>query len=82
MGSNIKRIVILMIVLMFVAVAGIVLYANIRSEEKAVQTAQMDTETGAGEGETLQIGDNTRAFLGDETFFDPDKQPYSSIEKI
>lgn len=50
MGSNIKRIVILMIVLMFVAVAGIVLYANIRSEEKAVQTAQMDTETGAGEG--------------------------------
>ena len=38
MGSNIKRIVILMIVLMFVAVAGIVLYANIRSEEKAVQT--------------------------------------------
>ena len=47
MGSNIKRIVILMIVLMFVAVAGIVLYANIRSEEKAVQTAQMDTETGA-----------------------------------
>ena len=82
MGSNIKRIVILMIVLMFVAVAGIVLYANIRSEEKAVQTAQMDTETGAGEGETLQIGDNTRAFLGDETFFDPDKQPYSSIEKM
>ena len=40
--SNIKGIVILMIALMFVAVAGIVLYANIRSEEKAVQTAQTE----------------------------------------
>ena len=82
MGSNIKRIVMLMIVLMFVAVAGIVLYANIRSEEKAVQTAQMDTETGAGEGETLQIGDNTRAFLGDETFFDPDKLLSGELEDL
>ena len=82
MGSSVKRIIVLLIVLMFVAVAGIVLYANIRSGRETAETANMETETGAEEAETLQIGDNTRAFLGDETFFDPDRQPYSSIEKM
>lgn len=82
MGSNVKRIIILMIVFMFVAVAGIVLYANIRSSNEAAETAGLEEESVSKETETMQIGNNTRAFLGDETFFDPDKQPYSSIEKM
>lgn len=82
MGSNVKRIIILMMVFMVVAVAGIILYANIRFEEQPVETAKIEEESVPDEAETMQIGDNPRAFLGDETFFDPDKQPYSSIEKM
>ena len=87
MGSNVKRTVIWMIVLMFVAVAGIFLYADIRSEGEQEVSAVSEGENGAGEegamqADSMQIGDDTRAFLSDETFFDPDKQPYSSIEKI
>lgn len=87
MGSSVKRTVIWMIVLMFVAVAGIFLYANIRSDGEREASAVLEEESGAGEEGTaqadpMQIGDDTRAFLSDDTFFDPDKQPYSSIKKI
>ncbi len=91
MGSNVKRTVIWMIVFMFIAVAGIFLYANIRSEgnhsDGEREAAALTDENGAVENGTMQIGamqigDDTRAFLSDDTFFDPDKQPYSSIEKI
>lgn len=87
MGSSVKRTVIWMIVLMFVAVAGIFLYANIRSDGEREASAVLEEASGAGEEGTaqadpMQIGDNTRAFLSDDTFFDPDKQPYSSIKKI
>lgn len=82
MGSNVKRTVIWMILFMFVAVAGIFLYANIRSEGEQAETVVLEEESVPEEKETMQIGNNTRAFLSDDTFFDPDKQPYSSIEKI
>ena len=82
MGSNVKRIIILLIILMFVAVGGIVLYANIRSGDESAKTGEPEAESGTEEAGTLQIGDDTRAFLEDETFFEPDKQPYSSIEKM
>lgn len=81
MGSNVKRIIILLILFMFVAVGGIVLYANIQSSPKAEETANVE-ESVSEDAEPLQIGNDTRAFLGDETFFEPDKQPYSSIEKM
>lgn len=82
MGSNVKRTVIWMIVFMFVAVAGIFLYANIRSDGEETEAAAIEEESGPEENETMQIGNDTRAFLSDETFFDPDKQPYSSIAKV
>ena len=81
MGSNVKRIIILLILFMFVAVGGIVLYANIQSSPKVEETANVE-ESVSEDAEPLQIGNDTRAFLGDETFFEPDKQPYSSIEKM
>lgn len=81
MGSNVKRIIILLILFMFVAVGGIVLYANIQSPKKVEETANVE-ESVSEDAEPLQIGNDTRAFLGDETFFEPDKQPYSSIEKM
>lgn len=81
MGSNVKRIIILLILFMFVAVGGIVLYANIQSSPKVEETAKVE-ESVSEDAEPLQIGNDTRAFLGDETFFEPDKQPYSSIEKM
>lgn len=86
MGSNVKRMAIFMVILMMAAVIGIVLYANRDSFKTAEQTADMtqqqEEDAAAGAGEVKQIGSDTRAFLGDETFFDPDKAPYSSIEKM
>lgn len=81
MGSNVKRIIILLILFMFVSVGGIVLYANIQSSPEVEETAGIE-ESVTENAEPMQIGDDTRAFLGDETFFEPDKQPYSSIEKM
>lgn len=86
MGSSMKRMTILIVVFMFVAVIGIVLYAN-KDSLSAGRDESASAEAGnAGEGtvsgEDKQIGSDTRAFLADETFFDPDKQPYSSIEKM
>lgn len=67
MGSNVKHVVIWMIVLMFVAVAGIFLYANIRSDEEREASAALEEEGGAGEegvaqADPMQIGNDTRAF--------------------
>lgn len=85
MGSNVKRMVIFMVIVMLAAVIGIVLYSNRDSLQKDKETAAMaeeETEGTAAEGQTGQIGEDTRAFLDDETFFDSDRQPYSSIEKF
>lgn len=71
MGSNVKRTVIWMIVFMFIAVAGIFLYANIRSEgnhsDGEREAAALTDENGAVENGTMQIGamqigDDTRPF--------------------
>lgn len=80
MGSNVKRMTIFMVIVMFAAVIGIVLYDNRDSfrKEKVAVMAEPGTDEMAEAG---QIGENTRAFLADETFFDPDRIPYSSIEK-
>ena len=82
MGSNVKRMAVFMVIVMFAAVAGIVWYGNHTSRQKKEEAA-MAQQDGQMQGESQggQIGEDTRAFLTDETFFDPDKQPYSSIEK-
>ncbi len=83
MGSNVKKMVIFMIIFMFAAVIGIVVYDNRDSIWNPAEETMAEQGTeGTAAGETGgQIGDNTRAFLSDETFFDSDKLPYSSIEK-
>ena len=81
MGSNVKRIIILLILFMVVAVGGIVLYDNIQSSQEVEEAAGIE-ESASENAESMQIGDDPRAFLGDETFFEPDKKPYSSIEKM
>ena len=82
MGSNVKRMAVFMVIVLFAAVAGIVWYVNHTSRQKK-EDAAMAQQDGQMQGESQggQIGEDTRAFLTDETFFDPDKQPYSSIEK-
>lgn len=84
MGSSMKRMTILIVVFMFAAVIGIVLYANKDAlsarMEKSVSAEAENAAEASVSGEDKQIGSDTRAFLSDETFFDPDKQPYSSIE--
>ncbi len=84
MGSNVKRMAVFMVIVMIAAVIGIVLYGNRESLRKQKEQAAMaGTEAGETEGmpeQAEQIGNDTRAFLADETFFDPDKLPYSSIE--
>lgn len=84
MGSSMKRMTILIVVFMFAAVIGIVLYANKDTlsarMEKSVSAEAENAAEALVSGEDKQIGSDTRAFLSDETFFDPDKQPYSSIE--
>ncbi len=84
MGSNVKRMAVFMVIVMIASVIGIVLYGNRESLRKQKEQAAMaGTEAGETEGmpeQAEQIGNDTRAFLADETFFDPDKLPYSSIE--
>ena len=82
MGSNVKRMAILMVIVMIAAVVGIVLYDNRDSLRKKGEAEVMAEQDAAETEQTQQIGENTRAFLTDETFFDPDKLPYSSIEKF
>ncbi len=77
MGSNVKKMVIFMIIFMFAAVIGIVVYDNRDSIWNPAEETMAEQGTeGTAAGETGgQIGDNTRAFLSDETFFDSDKLP-------
>lgn len=86
MGSNVKKMTFFMVLLMFAAIIGIVVYDNRDSLKKTQETsaeAGMDEQVvQAVDGQGGQIGDDPRAFLSDETFFDADKKPYSSIEKI
>lgn len=84
MGSSVKKMAVFMMIFMVVAVAGIVIYANRDSFKDTKETAALtEAEEAAPEdGETKQIGSDTRAFLNDETFFDPEEEPYSSIEVV
>ena len=87
MGSNVKKDDLFMVLLMFAAIIGIVVYDNRDSLKKTQETsaeADMDKQVvqATADGQGGQIGDDPRAFLSDETFFDADKKPYSSIEKI
>lgn len=85
MGSNVKRMTIFMVIIMFAAIIGIVLYANRDSLGSMAETANMSEELNDGTAESItpkQIGKDTKAFLSDETFFNPDKKPYTSIDKV
>lgn len=84
MGSNLKRMTFLMVLFMFIAVIGIVLYANKDelSKNKEADVSASTSEEVQAENAPKRIGSDERAFLQDETFFDPDKKPYSSIEKM
>lgn len=86
MGSNVKKIVVFMLLFMIAAIIGIAVYADRSSgsERKAAMSAETSQggESGTEENQGKQIGTDTKAFLSDETFFDSDKEPYSSIEKM
>lgn len=85
MGSNVKKMAIFLVVIMFVAVIGIVLYGkrdSLKTKETANITEQQNTDELPEGTNGKQIGSDTRAFMSDETFFEPDKKPYSSIEKM
>lgn len=85
MGSNVKRMTIFMVIIMFAAIIGIVVYANrdaLGRTKETVNSMEEANQDNTGDGGARQIGTNTKAFLSDETFFDPDKQPYSSIDKM
>lgn len=85
MGSNVKKMTFLMVVLMFAAIAGIVIYDKWNNAREAGEAALVDGEAQIqqeAEEQADRIGDDTRAFLQDETFFDPDKPAYSSIEIV
>lgn len=80
MGSKLRKMTILMVIAMFAAVIGTVLYANkdlLKGRETQETAAHM--QEGA---EVKRIGSDERAFLSDDTFFDSDRKPYSSIEKV
>lgn len=86
MGSNVKRMTIFMVIIMFAAIIAIVVYANKDGLGTARETAGMaegeNPESVEENQGAKQIGSDTKAFLSDETFFEPDKQPYSSIDKM
>lgn len=86
MGSKRMKMTIFMVVLIFIAIIGVVLYTNKNSIkkrfDKSVSATMQGDEISSVSGESKQIGSDTRAFLKDETFFDSDKKPYSSIEKM
>ncbi len=83
MGSNVKKMGIFMVLIMFLAVIGIVVYDKRdsfqRSEEVMAEAEPTVAEEILPEG---QIGSDTRAFLTDETFFDPEEPQYSSVEVV
>ena len=75
MGSSVKVIAISIIIFMLLAVIGIVSYGN--EQEKAREAVQLSEENtveiaqGSQAGMEL-VGEDTRAFLKDDTFFDAD----------
>lgn len=81
MGSNLKSMTVFMVVLMFAVIIGVVIYVNgdsfglSKNQDSPVEETQQTAAT------PKQIGSDTRAFLQDDTFFDADKAPYSSIAK-
>lgn len=87
MGSSMRRVTVFMVIVIVAAILGVVVYTN-RSSLKETEEADasatvsgMEENEDGGEGAEL-TGTDTRAFLEDETFFNPDKKPYSSIEKM
>ncbi|TCL59300.1 glycosyl hydrolase family 25 [Kineothrix alysoides] len=86
MGSRLKNMTVFLVIIMFVAVMGSVLYANKdffnKREEQEVSAEVPESTKTQEDVQTAQIGSDERSFLTDETFFDPDKKPYSSIEKM
>ncbi len=86
MDSSLKRMTIFMVVIMFAVVAGTVFYANkdlfMGKESQETSAEIVQEEDQAGEAAASRIGSDSRAFLADETFFNPDKKPYSAIEKV
>lgn len=86
MGSKRMKMTIFMVVIIFITIIGVVLYTNRNSIkkrfDKSVSATMQEEEILSVSGDSRQIGSNTRAFLEDETFFDSDKKPYSSIEKM
>ena len=77
MGSNIKGISIFIVILMFAAVIGIVAYGNGvfagKTEEASSMSEEDMTETESTNTSDLnQVGEDTRAFLTDDTFFHGD----------
>lgn len=67
MGSNVKRIIILLILFMVVAVGGIVLYDNIQSSQEVEEAAGIE-ESASENAESMQIGDDPGPFLGMRLF--------------
>lgn len=92
MGSSLKRVTIFTVLVMVAAILFAVVYSNrdsIKKEKAAVSVSggegSFSPEESGADGKdqgTGPVGNDTRAFLEDETFFDPDKKPYSSIEKM
>ena len=77
MGSNIKGISIFIVILMFAAVIGIVAYGNGvfagKTEEASSMSEEDMTKTESTNTSDLnQVGEDTRAFLTDDTFFHGD----------
>ncbi len=86
MGSKLKNVTVFMVIIMFAAVIGSVLYANKdifnKNEEQEVFAEVQESGETQTDAQADRIGSDERAFLTDETFFDPDRKPYSSIEKM
>lgn len=75
MGSSVKVIAVSIIIFMFLAVIGIVSYGN--EQEKAREAVQLSEENTIETAQRNQtemelVGEDTRAFLKDDTFFDAD----------
>ena len=85
MGSNVKGISIFIIVLMLAAVIGIVAYGNgdLGGKTKEVSATADDRAEETAEASDLKlVGEDTRAFLEDDTFFNTDGPSYSAVQKV
>lgn len=86
MGSNLKRVTIFMVIVVVAVILGVVVYTNRstlkKTEKVAVSVSEGSTEETPLSEEKGFVGEDTRAFLEDETFFDSEKKPYSSVGKM